>query len=229
MKTLYLWIDFFTVIVPFIFSFHPKIKFYKTWKSFFPACLLTTLMFIIWDSIFTKMGVWHFNPDYIIGIYILDLPLEEILFFICIPFSCVFTFFCLNKFYNLSWKVRNEDIFCIVFAVFLFVVGFLFIDRAYTSVTFISTGLIILLFKYYLKMQWLGNAFTVYAILIIPFLIVNGMLTGSGIQRPVVMYNNADNMHIRALTIPVEDVIYGFELFIINLAFYKLFLKRKSK
>ena len=35
MKFLYLLVDLFTAIVPFIFSFHPKLKFYKNFKAFF--------------------------------------------------------------------------------------------------------------------------------------------------------------------------------------------------
>ena len=35
MKGLYLLIDFCTVIVPFLFSFHPKLQFYKQFKAFF--------------------------------------------------------------------------------------------------------------------------------------------------------------------------------------------------
>lgn len=102
MKLTYLLVDFFTILVPLLFSFHPKIKFYKTWKAFFTGALLVVTIFMIWDTIFTSLGVWNFNPRYISGIYFINLPIEEILFFICIPFSSVFTYYCLDKFYNLA-------------------------------------------------------------------------------------------------------------------------------
>ena len=47
--------------IPFLFSFHPKLKFYKKWKSLFIAIALTMLIFIPWDIIFTKNGIWGFN------------------------------------------------------------------------------------------------------------------------------------------------------------------------
>lgn len=81
MNTTYLLIDFFTIIFPFAFSFHPKIKFHKTWRAFFPAVILIGIIFIIWDSWFIRLGVWGFNPRYIIGMKIFNLPVEEILFF----------------------------------------------------------------------------------------------------------------------------------------------------
>lgn len=228
MKSLYLLVDFFTVIIPLLYSFHPKIKFYKTWKYFFVASVLVGVIFIIWDSVFTQLGVWNFNPRYVTGIYFFKLPLEEILFFICIPFSCVFTYYCLDKFYNLGWNQETEKVFCIIFSLTLLITGLVFIDRLYTSVTFISTAIVCLVLKFVFKIDWFGKAVSVYVILLIPFLIVNGILTGTGISESVVRYNNSENLNFRILTIPVEDVFYGFEMILLNLFIY-LKLSKKSK
>lgn len=226
MKSLYLLVDFFTILVPFVFSFHPKIQFYKTWKQFFLASVIVAVVFIIWDSIFTYLGVWSFNPRYVTGIYFLKLPLEEILFFICIPFSCVFTFFCLDKFYNLQWSDKAEKNFVLVFFIVLGTTGLIFGGRLYTSVTFITAAFVAVFLKFIFRVKWLGKAISVYAILLVPFLIVNGILTGSGLEQPVVIYNKTEIINIRLFTIPVEDVFYGLELFLLNLALYKYFIKR---
>ena len=223
MKTLYLWVNFFTIIIPFIFSFHPKIKFHLTWRAFFPAAVLVGAVFIIWDMVFTSKGVWGFNPDYISGIYLFNLPLEEVLFFICIPYSCVFTYFCLNRFYNLSWKPDYEAAFCLVFSLGLIMVGIIYADRIYTLVTFISTGLVCLALKFILKVDWFGKSTSVYGILLLPFFMVNGVLTGTGLEAPVVWYDHSENLDIRMLTIPIEDAVYGFELILLNIFFFKLF------
>ncbi|HSV09698.1 MAG TPA: lycopene cyclase domain-containing protein [Hanamia sp.] len=220
MKSLYFLIDFFTVIVPLIFSFHPKIKFYKTWKQVAIAAILAGIIFITWDSIFIRLGVWSFNPRYVSGIFFFNLPVEEMLFFICIPFSCVFTYYCLTKFYNLAWNPKTENIFCIVFSILLLATGILFRDKLYTSVTFISTGIVCLLLKFVFKADWFGKAISVYALLLVPFLLVNGILTGTGLEEPVVIYNKTQNLDIRLFTIPLEDVFYGLELFVLNLFVY---------
>src|SRR5665647_1977466 len=123
MKFLYLLIDFFTVIIPLLFSFHPQIKFYKTWKAFFVSSFTVAIIFIIWDAVFTHLSVWSFNARYITGIYFLQLPIEEILFFICIPFSCVFTYYCLDKFYNLARNPKTENLFCIFLSIALLITG----------------------------------------------------------------------------------------------------------
>lgn len=229
MKTLYLLVNFFTIIIPFLFSFHPKIKFYKSFGSFFLSAILVGAVFVTWDSIFTHLGVWNFNADYLVGIYLFKLPLEELLFFICIPFSCVFTYFCLDKFYDLQWNAKFEAIFCVVFALVLIGVGTYFHDRIYTITTFYSTALVCLCLKFVAKVDWFGKATFVYGILLIPFFMVNGVLTGSGIEGAVVRYNPDHFIGLRLLTIPVEDSFYGLELILLNIYFYTLFAAKFNK
>lgn len=226
MKGLYMLVNFFTILIPLLFSFHPKIEFYKTWKAFFLSAGMVGAFFMIWDSIFAHLGVWNFNPQYLLGIYFLGLPLEELLFFICIPFSCVFTYFCLDKFYDLRWNQQFEAAYCIVFAGVLIVVGTYFHDRIYTLITFYSTSLVCLYLKFIAKVDWFGKVTSVYAILLLPFFIVNGVLTGTGIDGAVVRYNEAELMGIKLLTIPIEDGFYGFELILLNIYFYKIFQKK---
>jgi len=220
MKLTYLTVDALAVAVPFIFSFHPKIRFYKTWKALFTALTCVAVPFLVFDSIFTACGVWSFNPSYIMGLFLLNLPLEEWLFFICIPFSCLFTFFCLDKFYDLSWNPKAENIFCILFSGVLFITGMLFIKRVYTSSTFITTAILCFTLKFILDVKWFGKAIVVFVVLMLPLLLVDGVLTGTGLPSPVVSYNPSYILGIRIKTIPVEDFIYGFELFVLNLALY---------
>jgi len=229
MKWLYLLINFCTVIVPVLFSFHPKLNFYKNWKAFFIANAIVAFIFILWDLLFTHLGVWGFNPNYITGIYFFNLPIEEILFFICIPYACVFTYHCLNLFIKTSWPAKTENIFVYTLAVVLLFTGIYFNDKLYTASTFISLAIVLFILKYFLKIKWLGKLLTIYPILLIPFFIVNGILTGSGLPQPVVWYNNSENLGIRLFTIPFEDIFYGFELILLNIVFYEYFLNKDLK
>ena len=84
-------------------------------------------------------------------------------------------------------------------------------------------GVIPFTLKFILKVKWFGKTISVYAILLIPFFIVNGILTGTGIKDAVVEYNSLEIIGLRLLTIPIEDFFYGFELFLLNIFFYKIF------
>ena len=63
----------------------------------------------------------------------------------------------------------------------------------------------------------------------IPFLIVNGLLTGTYLDQPVVWYNNMENSSYRLLTIPYEDIFYGFDLLLINTIIYEHFKKSSTE
>ena len=74
-----------------------------------------------------------------------------------------------------------------------------------------------------LKSVWLNHLYFSYAILLIPFFIVNGILTGTGLSNPVVWYNENEIIGFRLLTIPIEDVFYGFFLILINVFLFERF------
>lgn len=221
MKSLYLLVNLGAVLVPFLFSFHPKIKFHKHFPAVLPAIGISGLLFLIWDFFYTQAGIWGFNPAYLSERYIFNLPIEEVLFFICIPFSCVFTYHCLTTFYPKKISKKAEDTITISLIALLGILGLLFYFKAYTAATFISTACLLYLFRYKFNVSWLGKLYKVYPWLLIPFFIVNGILTGTGIENEIVWYNDSENLGIRLLTIPVEDVFYGFELIMLNIFFFE--------
>ena len=46
----------------------------------------------MFDSFFTKYGIWSFNDSYILGYKVCLLPVEEWMFFIFVPFACLFIY-----------------------------------------------------------------------------------------------------------------------------------------
>ena len=228
MQYTYLLVNFFTILIPFLFSFHQKLQFHKTWKAFFPAVFLTGLVFVIWDMYFTHLGVWGFNERYLTGIHLGNLPIEEVLFFFCIPYACVFTFHCLSLFLprrNNFKRQKNTTVFLVTV---LLVVGLLNIGKLYTASTFISLSIVLLLAHFVWRVRWLNRFYVVYGVLLIPFFMVNGVLTGTGIEEEVVWYNPEEFLNIRLLTIPIEDIFYGMELILINVLIYKFLLSREK-
>lgn len=221
MNTLYLTINISSVIVPFLFSFHPKIQFYKKFNSFFFAILLVLIIFIPWDILFTHLGVWGFNSTYVLGINFFNLPIEEILFFLCIPYACVFTYHCFNKFMLLDRFLKVENLISLIIVGVLLVLAALNYKRLYTSVTFLALASFILALKYIFRVSWLHKFYFSYLILLIPFIIVNGLLTGTGLNEPIVWYNNNENMGIRILSIPFEDIFYGMFLLMLTVSLYE--------
>lgn len=229
MKFTYLLVDLCTIILPLLFSFHPRIGFYKLFRPFFFANLITASFFLAWDVLFTKLGVWGFNGHYIVGIRFFGIPLEEFLFFICIPFACIFTYHCATLFLRIHWRPSVENRFTLVLSFLFLVVGISNLGRAYTAAVFLSAGILILFLKCVAGANWLSSFFIVGAALIVPFCIVNGILTGWGLQAPVVWYDDTQNLGRRLHTIPIEDFVYGMELVMVNLFLFKKFENNAHK
>jgi lycopene cyclase domain-containing protein len=219
-KYLYLAINCFTVIVPFIASFYPRAPFFKKWKYLLPAILFPGLFFLIWDEYFTTIGVWGFNDRYLTGLKLGHLPLEEVLFFICIPYACVFTYFALRYLIQKDYLKPYQRKISLILIVALFAIGVSFIGRAYTSTSFLFLALFIAFEEYYRKAEYISRFYFTYIVLLFPFVIVNGILTGSFIEQEVVWYNNDHNLGVRLGTIPIEDMFYGMLLLMMNVSLF---------
>lgn len=223
--SLYFKVLLFSFIIPFIFSFHQKIKFYKFFKQIAASLSLIGFFFIIWDIYFTKIGVWGFDKKHHSSIMLSNLPLEEVLFFLVIPFVCVFTYFVLSekKVLNLNINTTFLKLICIL----LIVLAVLFFKNAYTISVLILTILILLYIIYY-RPDWIGYFFSMYLIIhVFPFLLVNGVLTGYITDLPPVWYDSNNIIGVRLGTIPVEDFLYSFILLFLNTSLFEYLRKKK--
>ena len=218
---LYLILNLGSISVPLLYSvLEKKIHFVKYAKIVFISIFLVAVPFIIWDAIFTKYGVWGFNESYHLPFKILKMPIEEWMFFFCIPYACLFTHEML-KYYLPDFKL-SKSVTVIISSILIIITIWLLIfnlDKSYTVINFL---LFLTLMLYSLKKHLitLQEYFPSFLIILIPFFIVNGILTGSFIESPVVWYNNLENINVRLFTIPLEDVFYAFNLlFSIQLIF----------
>ena len=187
-------------------------NFIRFWKPFFLAIITVGLFFIIWDIYFAYQNVWGFNDDYLIGIRWFKLPLEEWLFFLLIPYASNFIHYSLEYFFpklELS-KKATQGISIILFVVSLGVFTWN-LDKIYTASSF---GLFALLMLFQMLFQWkyARRFYISFIVIYIPFFFVNSALTGSYSEKPVVFYDDAENLGIRVGTMPLEDSFYCFSM-----------------
>jgi lycopene cyclase domain-containing protein len=91
MKFEYFIVLFFVFTVPFIKSFSNAIGFYKNRLRLLLSIGFPFIVFVLWDIYSVSQGHWSFNSAYVIGLNIINLPIEEVLFFLVIPFCALFT------------------------------------------------------------------------------------------------------------------------------------------
>ena len=226
MDYLYMLLNLGSISIPFLFSFHPRLKFYRYWKALIIAMLLTMVVFIPWDIWFTHEGYWGFNAAYFLDTKLFGLPIEEWLFFICIPYACVFTHYALLHYFpNTKLSKKQTYVISVLLWIILAITLILNTDKWYPVINF---GYALLLIPIALKYntELMQRYFLTFLIMLIPFFIVNGILTGSFIDDQVVWYNNDENLSIRMFTIPIEDSIYAFTMILSNLVLTEYFMKR---
>ena len=222
MKFSYLLINFLTIFFPIVLSFDKRVAFFKSWRFIFPGLLITGLLFLFWDYLFTIYGVWSFNPEYIIGFNILNLPIEEILFFITVPFACVFVYECLNYYVKTDLLKRFASPISYILIAFSGLMVFLYYDRVYSLITFGLLAVVLIVTQFIVKSTIMSRFYLAYLVSLIPFYIVNGLLT----SIPIVLYNDAENMAIRVGTIPLEDHFYSLSMLLINILLFEYFRKK---
>jgi len=186
------------------------------------AIVIPAIPFLLWDALVTGAH-WHFNPLYVSGIKIINLPIEEILFFITVPFACLFTWEMIIR----RAKEKPIDLQGLRLLLYLALpagIYFFSIGKQYTGLTLSFIFLANLVDQFLITNLLFDKRFYFYLLLIVIFtLIFNGYLT----WRPVVTYGVDYQLDFRIITIPVEDFFYGISLLWMNTSLYK-FLIRKT-
>ncbi len=205
MKIEYLLFDLFILVFSWIGALsYPKKRLPRV-RPMVVATALVALFFIIWDWVVTGWW-WRFNPAYTLGIFIGNLPLEEVLFFLIIPSSCLLIWVNLRTHIEGAWKLPVEK--WVGIGLLLLTIVSITQEWWYTmSVCSLGAGLCVWSVR---TNQFLHKrSVSVWLMLVVVLtLIFNGYLT----WRPVVLYEASVKSGVMIGTIPVEDVLYGLIL-----------------
>jgi len=204
----YLLINIAIIIFPLLFSFEKRVGFVYKWPEVFTAMAVISPVYVLWDIAATARGDWAFNPNFTLGVKIFGLPVEEILFFVTVPYSCLFIYESLRYYLGEHRVVFNAAIYRGM-AVFCMMLSGVFYRKPYTCTVLLFVGIFLLVacqcYSYLLKsrLYWLFIAVT-----FLPFLIFNYLLT----FPPIVSYGSEAIWGLRVLTIPVEDFLYSYSM-----------------
>jgi lycopene cyclase domain-containing protein len=174
-------------------------------KPALKSILTVSSFFIVWDY-FVADNWWWFNEKYITGAKLANLPVEEVLFFITVPWSCLVIWVNLKKIIKGTIK---KDLTFALLTVGLFAGIWAGLGQKWYTMT------VMLLFSaticfIRLKSVWFQKrSFILFTFIVfILTAVFNGYLTA----RPVVLYNAGLITNFRLGTVPVEDFIYGILL-----------------
>ena len=109
----------------------------------------------------------------------------------------------------------------------LMITGIYNTDKPYTAITFLILAFYLAYLTLKVRARYLGYFYTTFGLILVPFFLVNGILTGMFIDEEVVRYNHEATMGIRLGTIPLEDIFYGMLLMLLNISVYEWASKRR--
>lgn len=214
---LYLWIILAILALPLVLSFDKKVAYVRKWPTVLAATAIVAAVFIPWDILKTAAGVWGFNKRYVGEFAFYGLPAGELLFFVVVPFACIFIYEVVRAYFR-ERTMRVSRVVWLLAAAALVVLGLVFRHQTYTLTVLVSVAAVLLLAALW-QPEMLGSFHFWLAIALsyIPFLIFNGILT----SVPLVVYNDAEIWGGRVYTIPVEDFFYSFSLLGLAILVYR--------
>ena len=205
---LYTKLDLLVLALPLALSFDRKVAFWRKWPRVFAALAAVVAVFGAWDVWKTSAGVWGFNPQYAGNGRFLHLPRGEWLFFICVPYACLFILECVRAYFrDRPLVIPRRHVFWAAGIFVLAACGFR--ARIYTGTVFLSVAAVLVLLEWLVPETLRSRNFWIaMGLTYLPFLAANGVLTA----LPVVWYDSARIIGWRAGSIPVEDFFYSFSM-----------------
>lgn len=223
-KLSYLLLLLIYLVIPVALSFQKKVRFVFRLKYILPAAIFAGAIFVMWDIRFTQMRIWTFNPDYLSGIELLRLPIEEWLAFLIISLSSIYIY---------EWlKIRFEnfekpEIFVIISLVLLLTAGILayvFRTRMFSFFTFFLSAIYLgyTVFRNRFK-KYFTKFYLALAVSLVPFIFVSAVLN----SLPAIVYDSTHTIGVAVFGVPVEKIGYLFLLLLINVTIYEYLSNRR--
>ncbi len=194
----------------------------RRYRSLLFSVGVVSPLYLVWDFLATWKDSWHFNPKWVLGIYVVDLPIEEVLFFFVTPFATLLIYdFVMQKVKDREFtfvtrgRVTAVALLLLLADVFLTSYSYTFIDLVYVASS-------LLLVEFVDSSMLKSRNYWIFVLLTyIPFMVFDFFLT----SLPVVIYGPHSILGVRIITIPVEDALYSFSM----MNFYTLFYRQGEK
>ncbi len=228
MKYEYLIFNIIVLSGPLFFGSLKRFYFLNHIKQAIPSILIAAIPFIIWDISVTNRH-WFFADEYTIGIKIFQLPIEEIMFFITVPYACLFTWQMVKK-HSVPLKIFEKSISqktinVLIITLVVISLGSFYYGKEYTTLAGLFFVQSVLIDRIWGASILTNKKFLFFFILVSCFtLMFNGYLT----WRPIVTYDEIYQLGFRIFTIPIEDFFFGYALLIIATSLFEKMIINKN-
>lgn len=225
MNYTYLLIDLVLLLLPVVLFSLKKMEFVLNSKFIILAVLINVFAFSVPTEFLTQLKVIVFNPPYLTGMTLWELPVEELLLSLLLPLSGIAIYIFLNSRYpdntpeKYSLAVSNIMLgICIAMLYF----GH---QKLYTVFTFSILLIFILYIEFVNKIRFMYRFYRAYLVSLIPLYLVYGALT----SIPVVQYTVSETLDFNLAHIPFETHFYFMGMMLLSVYLYEVFKNRARK
>ena len=218
MSLTYLLLNLCIIAVPVWYTPDKRTAYYRRLPALGLSIAVVSTCYLLWDILVTARGEWSFNGKYLTGVQIFNIPLEEVLFFITVPYSCLFIYEVV-LYATKSSKLRLPASVVVAVMVALLAASLALYPQGYTAKALASCGFFLMVALLLDRSLLKSKQYWIWlAVCYVPFLIINTVLTA----LPVVEYNSKAIWGLRFGTIPLEDFFYNYAMLSFYLLVYRI-------
>jgi len=225
MNYTYLLINLAFLLIPVLLFSVRQLNFTEQSKFIILAVLINVFAFSVPTEFLTQLKVIAFNPSYMTGMTLWQLPIEELLLSLILPLCGLSVYLFLNLRFpdngpeKYSLAVSNMMIgVCIAMLYF----GH---QKLYTLFTFSILIVFIVYIEYMNKIRFMYRFYRAFLVSLIPFYILYGVL----VNLPVVNFNRLQTLNFSQLNIPFEAPFYFMGMLLLTVYLFELFKSRANR
>lgn len=225
MNYTYLLINVVLLLIPLILLYILKLQQSRTLKFMFLAVFINVFVFSVPTEYLTQMKVIVFNPPYLTGFILWQLPIEELLFSLAMPFTGLAVYIYLNtRFPDLKFEKYSLALSNILMGICIAILYFGY-HNLYTLFTFLILLVFMLYVEYVNKIRFMYRFYRAWLVSLIPFYLVAGMVNA----LPVIQYNEKETLIFTILQVPFESPFYYMGMLLLTVYLFELFKSRAVK
>ena len=218
-KWLYTLIPLAIIAGPLALSFDQKVHFISHIVPVLVATLSIGCLYLLWDIVVVKRGDWAFNDQFVGQARIFNLPIGEILFFLTVPYACLFLYEVgvayIGRAMVLAWPVWASW----VLAGIAIIAVVVYRRQGYTVLALGSMA-VFLVAQAMVFPELPGRSDFLFFMGsgLLVFVLFNGIYTA----LPTIFYNQHAIWGVRVFSIPLEDFFYNIAYLGLSLLVYLL-------
>jgi lycopene cyclase domain-containing protein len=202
-----------------------KLNFAGQSKFIILAVLINVFAFSVPTEFLTQLKVIVYNPPYLTGMMLWQLPVEELLLSFLLPLCGIAIYLLLN----IRYPDNKPDKYSLALSNILLGVCIAMLyfghQKLYTVFSFAILLVFLLYIEYVNKIRFMYRFYRAYLVSLVPFYISYGILT----SFPMFQFTEEETLNFNLVHIPFESHFYFMAMLLLSIYLFELFKSRASK